>query len=102
MSVYPGRAIAALPPADVVATTGRDIPTLVAEGVSFFVVVVVCYLFVGVAAGFVEAQWGALGGSGRAGSHVAAKIGQLGLAAILALLVYPLVQWVAGVLMAGL
>ena len=71
-----------------------------AEGVAFFVSIIVFYLFVGTAAGFVEAQWGALTGSpGKAGSHVAGKIGQLALAVVLALLVYPLVSWVTGVLL---
>ena len=82
---------------------GEGIPTLVAEGVTFFVSIVVFYFFVGTAAGFVEAQWGATTGSpGKAGSHLAGKIGQLALAVILALLVYPLVSWITGVLLDSL
>ncbi len=79
---------------------GEGIPALVAEGVAFFVAIVVFYLFVGTAASFVEAQWGATTGSpGKVGSHLAGKIGQLALAVILALLVYPLVNWITGVLL---
>ena len=82
---------------------GEGIPALVAEGVTFFVSIVVFYFFVGTAAGFVEAQWGATTGSpGKAGSHLAGKIGQLALAVILALLVYPLVSWITGVLLESL
>ena len=79
---------------------GEDISALVTEGVTFFVSILIFYLFVGTAASFVEAQWGAITGSpARAGTHLAGKIGQLSLAVILALLVYPLVNWVAGVLL---
>ena len=78
---------------------GKDIPALVTEGVAFFVSIIVFYFFVGTAASFVEAQWGAITGSpGNAGSHLAGKIGQLALAVVLALLVYPLVSWITGVL----
>ena len=79
---------------------GEDIPALVTEGVTFFVSIIVFYFFVGTAASFVEAQWGATTGSpGKAGSHLADKIGQLALAVVLALLVYPLVNWITGVLL---
>ena len=79
---------------------GKDIPALVTEGVTFFVSIIVFYFFVGTAASFVEAQWGATTGSpGKAGSHLADKIGQLALAVVLALLVYPLVNWITGVLL---
>ena len=78
----------------------EDIPALVTEGVTFFVSIIVFYFFVGTAASFVEAQWGATTGSpGKAGSHLADKIGQLALAVVLALLVYPLVNWITGVLL---
>ena len=78
----------------------EDIPALVTEGVTFFVSIIVFYFFVGTAASFVEAQWGATTGSpGKAGSHLAGKIGQLALAVVLALLVYPLVNWITGVLL---
>lgn len=80
---------------------GEGIPALVAEGVAFFAAVLVFYLFIGTAAGFVEAQWGAATGApGRAASQLASQIGQLALATLLALLAYPLVDWVAGVLLA--
>ena len=94
----------ALPNALILAQlAGEGIPALVAEGVTFFVSIVVLYFFVGTAAGFVEAQWGATTGSpGKAGSHLAGKIGQLALAVILALLVYPLVSWITGVLLDSL
>jgi hypothetical protein len=82
---------------------GEGIPALVAEGVAFFVSIIVFYFFVGTAAGFVEAQWGAtIGSPGKAGSHLAGKIGQLALAVVLALLVYPLVHWITGVLLESL
>ena len=81
----------------------EGIPALVAEGVTFFVSIVVFYFFVGTAAGFVEAQWGATSGSpGKAGSHLAGRIGQLALAVVLALLVHPLVNWITGVLLESL
>ena len=78
----------------------RDISTLVAEGVMFFASILVIYLFVGTAASFVEAQWGTIiGSTGKAFPQIAGKIGQLALAVILALLVYPLVNWVTSVLL---
>jgi len=81
----------------------NDISTLVVEGVAFFVSIIVFYFFAGTAASFVEAQWGAITSSpGKIGPHLAGKIGQLALAVILALLVYPLVNWVAGVLLGSL
>ena len=91
----------ALPSALVVTQqAGEGIPALVAEGVAFFVSIVVFYFFVGTAAGFVEAQWGAtIGSPSKAGSYLAGKIGQLALAVVLALLVYPLVNWITGVLL---
>ena len=81
----------------------NDISTLVLEGVAFFTSIIVFYFFIGTAASFVEAQWGVITGSpGKTGSYLAGKIGQLALAVILALLAYPLVNWVAGVLFGSL
>jgi hypothetical protein len=99
-----GRAQASL---SATAAPGRqaqgDLPALVAEGVAFFASVLVLYLFTGIAADFVEAQWGAIFGSPeKAGAHLAGKIGPLALAVILALLVYPLVRWIAGVLLGAI
>ncbi len=80
-----------------------DLPALVAEGVAFFASVLVLYLFTGIAAGFVEAEWGAIFGSPeKAGAHLAGKIGPLALAVILALLAYPLVHWIAGALLGAI
>lgn len=81
----------------------RDIPQLVAQGVSFFVTVILCYLVVGTAAGFVESQWGVtIGSTNKPFSHALSKIGQLVFAFILAAMAYPLVQWISKTVLSNL